>query len=268
MNRLISLVVIFVLMAANHAFANQTLVGLPWEGLYIQEYWQNKNPHYLLYNSTDHDSVVNIKDKAYNISARSFKNIDVADLKGHDLVPVTTALFTKNKSAVTALLDFLVFPEIASDKIITTYGLNGSGGRNIHPQSQIPYDRNGMGLWIEQDQLEYEGGKPFVLKLMVKDNAGRITFPRYKKQDIPSAPEEIWPEDVKSDSLTVEVTKEEYIINVDQPAVVKDVHQIELYFKAPPVDQPTLVVFSGFDDIKGVVGFGITRGIAVVPESN
>jgi hypothetical protein len=229
-----------------------TGIGLDWnQGVFVQEYWQAGKPHYAIANSGNAAASISVYEAQtgkklagpWNIAPKRVISADAAKLQEQGLLE-----FRLGSGMPLGLLDAPrapAGPSMESGKIVTTGGLNGSGGRQNE-------------LWFEQGSRAFKPESMVTLELVVRPGIGEILYSRDKLTEL----------DVTCDTLPVKSSRGNFIIDTDHPAQSRMHHRIYLRFKTPKTDQPMIMVVDGWRWIVvGKNGHGLTRGIIVDPSS-
>jgi hypothetical protein len=226
--------------------ADQIPLGLSWKEIYVQEYFNDGQPYFLIANLGKKDVLITTTEGGkWKVGAGKVVERKTTAGQPNDLVR-----FYSNGGSL-GLVPVPIAPkQPVKDKIATYAGLNGSGGTY--------YD-----VYCVQKQLSFPSGGKIEIELIVPPKAGTMTFPKDKKHDYPIT--EVFITQIKCDSLPVTDNGKEIVINANQPLKEQKAHTAMLQFQAPKVDRRTLVMFSGWSARSGGGGHGITRGVVIVP---
>lgn len=258
-------------------------VGLPPETkLFVQEYWHNGTPSYLVYNQNIDTREINIH-QIYTVESNpNSSHIEI--VKGNHLAGPWS--LNANSFSHFDILGFLVpswqfgdallgvfldpdknagslFPPISSDGSLfqptsytTIYGMNG-----------LDYMRRTT-AWIEANSMQVSSQEDFDITLKVTGDFVSVQFQKIVSPNYLSIPalEVI---SASSADLRVEDTGDHIFIYRDS-ASVKDVHSVSIQLRAPNVTSPTMSYLDGFrcekmKDTECIGGHSFPRGILVVP---
>src|ERR1017187_8856035 len=85
-------IVAFVLAVVPFAHGGQIPVGLPWEKIFIQEYWHDGKPHFAIANIGKADVAVSTgADGPWNVKAGAIVQVPTKPGKANELLMVSTA---------------------------------------------------------------------------------------------------------------------------------------------------------------------------------
>jgi hypothetical protein len=133
----------------------------------------------------------------------------------------------------------------SSGVVVTTDGLNGSGGRHGD-------------VWLEQPAERLSGGE-IALTLKVKAAArGTIWFERKRNPPLTGS----------SDSLPVAITPDRLTIDLGRPRSRPTVHEVRLRLQAPRADRPGLLVLEGWFARGERGGHTLVRGLIIEPSGH
>jgi hypothetical protein len=245
---LVGVLALGIILLQRQAPAMSIGVGLDWrKNVFVQEYWKDGKVSYAIANKTDtnHTIVVSTyRDHRtvagpWTVNAHSLIHVAASALIGQDLLQ-----FDLEGGGSLGLMESPVKPaELAQKMIISSYGLNASGGRH-------------NGVWVEQDALAFPSEQVVEMRLRIPGNKGQLMI---NKGDLARL-------EVTCKTLNVSQADDRITIDIAHPLVVRDAHSIVLKFKAPKVARPTLVKVDTWlweRDKKG--GHGLTRGVVIEP---
>lgn len=256
------------------ANASQIGVGLDWrQNVFVQEFWQEGKALYAIYNGRSEPITLKMSDVQFvNVpgteSFRAIEGKELAswDLKGKEVLFVDAPMkpagdelrFLKLRVAEGPQLGLLTFPSapasLPKGKIITSDGINGSGGR----QPNVSY---------EQDSLTFKSGGAIELRLSLPAGGQTATFKKKKSFDNPI---EAIIEEAECATLPIQTGKEEIVIEASKPFKAVETHTVTLRFKAPKVDSPTMAVIDGWvstqPTVPGGSGYHVVRGVIIKPD--
>jgi hypothetical protein len=259
------------------------VVGLPVATrLFVQEYWHNGTPHYLVYNHNidtrelDISQVFAVESNSnssrmeivkgsllagpWSLAASSFAHFDVSGF----VVP--------SWKIGDALLGIYLEPQINAGSLYpptlneknlfqsglytTIYGMNG-----------LDYMRR-ISSWIETDSMQVSSQESFDFTLTVTGDFYSIEF---QKRIFPNylAIPALEVASASGVSLRIEDTGNQIVIYRDG-ASVNDLHSISFRVRAPSVTAPIMAYLDGFrcekvKDNNCIEGHNLPRGILVVP---
>ncbi len=227
-----------------------TGIGLGWNhGVYVQEYWRSGKPYYAIANHGNAAVMITVYEERtgkklagpWEVDSKKVIHSDAARLQEKGLLD-----FRLQSGIALGLLDAPRVPGTLcpeSGRIVTTEGLNGSGGRHDE-------------LYYEQTSLTFKPESIATIELVVRPGIGEIVYFRDKLTDL----------DVKCETLPVESTKEKITVDTNHPVKNLMCHRIRLRYKTPKATQPTMMVLDGWRwIIVGKKGHGLTRGILIEP---
>jgi hypothetical protein len=249
-------------------------VGLDWRaGIFVQEYWQGGKPRYLIANLTREAAKVSVQPwqmpnmreggvlreivavppkpgeplaGPWEVPAGGVADVDASPLLGKTLVEFRSG---------DKRLGLLEAPKAPVAKpptgVATSYGINGSGGR----QGQ---------MWCEQAALRVPAGADLEVKLVTAPNQGTIKFSKKGKAAGDARPAELALVGAACDTLTVTSTDDAVVIDTGKPLKDQATHTAVLRLKAPDVAALTLVTFGGWVQ-HGGGGYWLIRGVLVDP---
>lgn len=234
------------------AWGMMIAVGLDWrQNYFIQEYWQDGKPFFLIANQTDTDNTVAVTDhKAqgpvktlagpWPVKAHQIVTVDATALVGQELVGVQLG----NGTGL-GLVNAPVAPpaELKATGLLSTYGLNGSGGRQLD-------------AWVETQGPLLTGGTTTEVRLHLPASAGELVITKENNPGIK----------VAAEGLKVVETAKDFTLDVQHPAQAAASYTVVLTLPLPAVKQPTMVVLDTWLWAPGRQGgHGVTRGLAVLP---
>jgi hypothetical protein len=232
------------------AHADVIGVGLDFnKGIWVQEYWQDGKPFYLLFNPTGTAVTLSVRQRADNelvagpwtLAAGAALDVDAGPLQGKDLIK-----FDLTDKVNLGLLHAPSKAEGQPDKgLVTCLGLNGSGGR---------YPKH----WVEHASLKVSAGDPVELKIVIPADQKQLIV---NKKDLPGL-------EVTCESLKVTQDAQKFTVDVGKATADKPSHTVVVKLTAPKVEKPTLLMFDGFLFAKSGGGHGVTRGIVVLPKAS
>ncbi|HUT34264.1 MAG TPA: hypothetical protein VNE39_12335 [Planctomycetota bacterium] len=250
-------------------------VGLDWRtGLFVQEYWQGGKPRYLIANLTREAARVSVqsyqmpdmregrlREQAppprkpvetlagpWEVPASGVADVDASALLGKGLVE-----FRAGDKRLGLLEAPKALPAEPSGGIATTYGINGSGGRQAR-------------MWCEHQALRIAAGADLEVKLVTATDQGTIKFSRKAKPGADSRPAELPLREAACDTLTIASTADAVVIDTAKPLKDQPWHTVVLRLKAPDASAATLVTFGGWVQHKGG-GYWLIRGLVVEPRA-
>ncbi|MBM4038300.1 MAG: hypothetical protein FJ290_07290 [Planctomycetes bacterium] len=251
-------------------------VGLDWRtGLFVQEYWRDGKPRYLIANLTRVAAKITVQ--TVNIDAREggqafreknplpqkpietlagpwevpaggLADVDASPLLGKGLVE-----FRAGDKRLGLLEAPKAPPAQPASGVATSCGINGSGGRQ-------------RGMWCEQAALRAAAKAEFEVKLVTAANQGTIKFSKKAKPGADARPAELALLEATCDTLTVTSTDDAVVIDTGKPLKDQPWHTAMLRFKAPDVSAATLVTFGGWVQ-HGGGGYWLIRGLVVEPRA-
>lgn len=267
---MIARVVIALLVLVNCATQVQcesVAIGLSGKNIFVQEYWKDGLPRYLIANLRKdtvriivHRKVASKESEKplagpWEVENNSVLDVDASRLRGKGLLRFQTEC-----GISLGILDQpSAPPSIAKDAIATTCGLNGVGLDSV---------------LFEQDKLIARSGEIVELKCVLPAGSGVL---RFGKQREPLAIEGIYPavlsQELISEALVIEGRCSTLAVNITEREISVDTqmrdkslkyHIVTLRFRAPKVGAKTMVEISGY--LKGPHRSGwLSRGIIIEP---
>ncbi|HPD15659.1 MAG TPA: hypothetical protein PLE19_11950 [Planctomycetota bacterium] len=263
------------------AVGSQIGVGLDWRtGLYVQEYWQGGKPRYLIANLSREPATITVQTVNIDVreGGRAFREANplpqkpvetlagpwevpaggAADVDASPLLGKGLAEFRSGGKRL-GLLDLAKPPAAApAEAIVTTHGVNGSGGRQT-------------GLWCEHPALRVAAGADIEVKLITAAGQGTLSLgtkskPPEEKDGIVTSPAHLAPAEAVCDTLPVAASGGAVVIDTGKPLKDQPSHTVLLRFKAPAVAAPTLVTFGGWVQHRGG-GYWLIRALVIEPRS-
>jgi hypothetical protein len=232
-------------------------VGLDWQKkLFFQEYWYKGSVHYWIANDRSDAAKITIHEwknrragirlaGPWDVKPGEVVSVDARALVGSELVCVLLSDHTN--------LGLLRGPapptDRKPDKIVTTAGLNGSGGTSTD-------------MWLEQDQLSFPPDDVAELRLICKAGSGVIHFGRTQQVNHPP-PAAV--ESALSKTVPVTVTDNDVRIDTNTPTKEEKRHTITLRFRTPAVSAQTLAAITGRVRTSPSSSYVLSRGIVVEP---
>ena len=242
-----------LVLSAGSARANVIPLGIDWrKQIFVQEIYKDGVPHYLIANLGKDEVTISVFEKRtdtvlagpWKIPGKSVVVKEVKDLIGKEMVTFKLA----NGTA----LGLIIAPsdeKPSKTAIVSYYGLNGSGGKQVNQ-------------WIEQPSEIVKGGEVLELTLKVPANVGTIRFgPQPENENIRS----LFPYEVVSKSLPVDTKDKTFEIDTQKPLKEEALHTVTLRFRVPETDTPTMYMVNGQQRLPNGGGMGLTRGIVVSP---
>ena len=220
--------------------------------IFVQEIYKEGVPHYVIANlGHDEATLTLFEGRTDTVLAGPWKiagkSVEVKEIKNL----IDKQLVTFKLPDGTALGMLIAPSEEKPDKkaIVSYYGLNGSGGKQV---SQ----------WIEQKTETVKGGEVLEVTLKLPAKVGTIRFGAdAENENIRS----ISPFEVVSTSLPVATKDKSFDIDTQKPLKAEALHTVTLRFRVPNVETPTMFMINGQQKLPKGGGMGITRGIAVQP---
>jgi hypothetical protein len=235
-----------VLAVAPLAHADLIGVGLPWEQVFIQEYWHNGKPHFAIANigKTDVVLTTGAPDGPWQVKAGAVVQVETRPGKANGLLTVST------KTRRLGLLQNPTAPlEKAHKPYVVHYGLNGSGGKfNAYYAQQI---------WTFPSEGTIE------LDLVIPENRGKVTFWKDARHKYPLT--QVFVAEATCDSLAVVDDGKAIVLDATKPLKAEKTHVVRLKLNAPKVAVPTMVLLDGWMDLGPGSGHGVARGVIVAP---
>jgi len=253
------------------ASASQVPIGLDWgENVFVQEYWQDGKARYAIFNNRLEAIDLTVNDVQFTKSFR----VDGKDLVTWKIERKQVVYVDAPKAPAGDGVRYLGFrivdgkrlgvltipvtpPDLPKGKVISSDGINGSGGR---------YED----VWYEQDSLTFKSDGVIELRLKLPANGATVTFKKKKSMDNPIIEAIIT--EAACATLPVQAGKEEITIDTGKPLKEVAVHVVTLRFMAPKVDAPTMVRIDGWvslpPKVPGALSGGSTgfvRGVIVQP---
>lgn len=249
---LVWVLTLVALALQDRAFATSIGVGLDWRPkVFVQEYWNDGKVSYAIANHTDTDQVLTVsawRDRKrlagpWAVKAHAVIHVDASALIGL-LVPNDLLSFALESGVSLGWMQSPKQPEGAPrTMIVTGYGLNGSGGGE-------------RDLWVEQDAVSFRPGSVVELRVRIPGSKGQLIIKQGDLLDL----------EVSCKTLTVNRENDQLVLDIAKPISAQDAHLVVLRFKAPNVEQTTMLPFSPWLSERGNRGGrGISRGVVIEP---
>ena len=242
-----------LLVSFGSAPANIVPIGIDWrKQIFVQEVYKDGVPHYLIANLGDKEVTITLFEKRsdtvlagpWKIAGKSVEFKEIKNLAGKEMVTF--------KLADGAALGMIFAPgdeKPAKTAIVSYYGLNGSGGRQVNQ-------------WVEQKSEMVKGGEVLELTLKLPAKVGTI---RFGAESVNDDIRSLSPFEVVSPSLSIAAKDKVFEIDTQKPLKAETLHTVTLRFRVPEVESPTMFMINGQQRLPNGGGMGITRGIAVLP---
>jgi hypothetical protein len=255
-------------------------VGRLWDrGVHVQEYWSDGEFYYCIHNSRA-DSVM--------LTMREYWTVDVIEEQESGIT-----LHISGGRSVTgdtlAVLDLapgefarMPAPRLPGGRLVQFHANGARMGlapayyaplygsrREIAIRSNL--DSPGCrqdGFWTEHSSLWVGSGEEFTVDLVFAEGTGKTRIDKSPGR-IPEdflEDELLVPYDVVSASLEVAESPEEFTIFVSESDLSEEPQRVKLYFRAPKVEDTTLMVFGGFRWSGPGTGHSIERVVWVGAE--
>ncbi len=238
----------FVLAVVPAAHGDQVPLGLPWEQIFVQEYWHDGKPHFAIANIGKADVVVTTgaPDGPWNVKAGAVVQVPTKPGKANELLTVSTAAGRLGRlESPTAPL------EQGKKPYVVHYGLNGSGGR--------------FNCQFNQQDWSFPSAGTIDIDLVIPANRGKVTFWKAEQHKYPLT--QIFVTEAKSDSLTVADDGKSFVLDAAKPLKEEKSHVVHLKVKAPKVTVPTMVLMEGWMALSDGNGHTVARGVIVAPDA-
>jgi hypothetical protein len=236
------------------AHGDQVPLGLPWEQIFIQEYWHNGKPHFAIANIGKADAAVSTTapDGPWNVKAGDIVQVPTKLGKENELLTVSTATRRLGRVQCPAAPS-----EQAKKPYVVKYGLNGSGGQ--------------FGSYYMQQDWIFPSEGAIEIDLVIPAKRGMVTFWKTAQHDYPLT--QIFVTEAKCDTLKVADDGTSFVLDATQALKEAKNHVVHLKLKAPKVAAPTLVLMDGWMDLANeagkIVPFSnghvLARGVIVAP---
>jgi hypothetical protein len=242
------------------ASAQSIALGIPWEGiLYIQEYWHQNIPYYMIANLSSKNIEVSfsewtskIRDQLagpYVIKPHSLQFQQISNLvKNNDDSLIVVSLDENLDYGLFRSPQPIILPNHLekSHFFSTIYGLNGTGDRNSN-------------LYFSQEHLILGADDLINLNLIIPATLDTISF---LPTEIPLGLDRVRIISARSDSLSIKEDNGLLVIGENKNKL-QDWHEVTLSIKLPKVSSKTIACLLGRVKNSNGTSFSFARAFAV-----
>ncbi len=241
-------------------------IGLDWRsGIFVQEYWEKGEPHYLLANLSKEAVEITVHEfdskwrlgqplpktaaGPWKVPAGAHATVDASPRVGAGLWR-----FVIGGKQPLGVLPGPTDPGVKGAGYVPSMGLNGSGG--IVPR-----------LFVVQPTLEVAAGSTVKIVLHLPSKSGVLKFKAEPEAAVdPLRPAPLVVESATSETLPISKDeKQAIVIDTDAPKTDAQAHEVVLSLPLPKVKAAQLFMLDGWLARPNGGGNGITRGLLVVP---
>ncbi len=236
--------------AANPARGDVIGVGLNWRAeVFVQEVWEGGEPFYLLFSRREKPVKLTVHSYRggeklagpWSLPPKRLVRVKAAGLIGKDLISLRL-----DDGVNLGLLESPVKGAWGKDdakRLVSHYGLNGSGGRQ-------------KDIWVTHPALSVEPGTTFSIDVSIPSKSGAYLWSK-QKNEIAS---------VTCPSLDVLEFPDRFEVDTGKGKGAVSRHVVTIKLRAPKEKSPALIILGGWRwTVPKKSGHGLTRGIVVVP---